>query len=170
MNILVTLADYATELMSFDETKVIVGRENATQETFANDYIVVDALATLPKSHSREYDWDNEIEKRTTSLTGSFTFEFYGPNAETNAYKFVNIISSQQGKDLQKTKGITMYRPSSVNNLKQQAGNKYFNRFEIEIMVQYNESFEIDTLRIEEIPVSQTDDAGHSNSYTVGYN
>lgn len=151
--ILIKLADYVTDLMDFDETKVIVGRENAAQETFANDYIVVDTLATVPTSHSREYDWDLEKENRTTSLQGTFTFEFYGPNAETNAYKFVNIVSSQKGKDLQKTNGITLYRPSSVNNLKQLAGNKYFDRIEIEIIVQYNQSFEIDTLRIEEIPV-----------------
>lgn len=153
MSILITLADYATDLMDFDATKIIVGRENATQKTFANDYIVVDTLSTTPTSHSKEYDWDLEKENRTTSLQGTFTFEFYGPNAETNAYKFVNIVSSQKGKDLQKTNGITLYRPSSVNNLKQLAGNKYFDRIEIEIIVQYNQSFEIDTLRIEEIPV-----------------
>ena len=154
--ILVTLADYITNLMDFDETKVIVGRENATQETFANDYIIVDTLATTPTSHNREYDWDLEKENRITSLQGTFTFEFYGPNSEANAYKFVNIVSSQKGKDLQKTNEITLYRPSSVNNLKQQAGNKYFDRTEIEIIVQYNQSFEIDTLRIEEIPVEYT--------------
>lgn len=158
MSILITLADYATSLMDFDETKVIVGRENATQETFANDYIVVDTLATTPTSHNREYDWDLEKENRITSLQGTFTLEFYGPNAETNAYKFINIVSSQKGKDLQKTNEITIYRPSSVNNLKQLAGNKYFDRIEIEIVVQYNQSFEIDTLRIEEIPVEYTEE------------
>ena len=156
MSILVTIADYITDLMSVDADKVLVGRENATQETFSNDYIVVDTLATTPNSHSREYDWDNEVETRTTSLQGSFTIEFYGDNAEVNANKFVNIQSSQLGKDLQKQYNITLYRPSSINNLKQQAGNKYFNRFEIEIKIQYNQSFEIDTLRIEEIPVEYT--------------
>ena len=166
--ILITLADYATALMSFDPTKVIIGRENADQDTFSNDYIVVDNLApATPKSHNKKYDSDTEKELRTTSFVGSFTFEFYGPNAESNAYKFVNIVSSQAGKDLQKTNGITMYRPSSVNNLKQQAGNKFFDRYEIEIMVQYNASFEIDTLRIERIPVSQIDDTGQSDSYVV---
>ena len=154
--ILVAIADYITDLMSVGASKVIVGRENATQETFSNDYIVVDTLTTTPQSHSREYDWDAEKETRITSLQGSFTIEFYGDNAEVNANKFVNIQSSQLGKGLQKQYNITLYRPSSINNLKQQAGNKYFNRFEIEIMIQYNQSFEIDTLRIEKIPVEYT--------------
>lgn len=166
--ILVTLADYATALMGFDADKVIVGRENADQETFSNDYIVVDTLTpATPRSHNRKYDSILEKEKMITSLQGSFTIEFYGPNAESNAYKFINITSSQTGKDLQKSNAITVYRPSSVNNLKQQAGNKFFDRYEIEIMVQYIESFEIDTLRIERIPVNQIDELGHSDSYTV---
>lgn len=154
--ILVTLAEYITALMSFDTTKVIVGRENGTQEIFSNDYIVVDNLNTTPKAHGREYDWDEEVETRRTSFEGKFTIEFYGDNAETNANKFINIQSSQLGKDLEKSKNITIYRPSSVNNLKPTLGNKYFNRIEIEILVQYNQSFEIDTLRIEEIPVEYT--------------
>lgn len=169
--ILVTLADFATELMNFDETKVIVGRENADQETFSNDYIVIDNLApATPQTHSRDYDYTNEKETLNTSLTGTFTFEFYGPTAETNAYKFLNLLSSQSSRDLQKAKGFTSYRPSSITNLKQQAGNKYFDRYEIEVLIQYNQSFEIDTLRIEKIPVSQTDDIGNSDSYTVEYN
>ncbi|WP_373073907.1 hypothetical protein [Sulfurimonas sp.] len=154
--ILVTLAEYITELMSFDADKVIVGRENGNQKIFSNDYIVVDTLSVLPQAHGREYEYDTEIETRRTSFQGTFTIEFYGPNSETNAYKFTNIQSAQAGKDLEKSKNITVYRPSSLNNLKQQLGNKYFDRIEIEILVQYNQSFEIDTLRIEEIPVEYT--------------
>ena len=157
--ILIKLADYVTDLMGFDTTKVIVGRSNATQETFTQDYIVVDILSPSQiVSTGRDYDSDTEKEDLRSVISGKFTLEFYGSNGYDNINKFMNLQNSQSGKDIQKTYAITTYKSSTINTLPQQVGNKYFDRYEIEIMVQYNSSLEIDTLRIGEIPVeySQT--------------
>lgn len=157
--ILDKLANYITELMAFDETKILIGRENATQDNFSQDYIVVDILAPATNiSNGRDYNSDTEKEKLNTTQLGSFTLEFYGTNGYTNVNKFINLQLSQQGKDLQKLHDLTVYRASSINNLKQVIGNKHFDRYEIEVMVLYNESLEIDTLRIEEIPVEYIKD------------
>lgn len=157
--ILIKLANYVTELMTFDETKVLIGRENATRDNFSQNYIVIDTLAPAGNlSNGRDYNYTTEKEKLNTVQKGSFTLEFYGTAAYSNCNKFVNLQSSQQGKDIQKTHGITCYKASTINNLKQLAGNKYFDRYEIEVMVLYNDSFEIDTLRIEEIPTMYVTD------------
>jgi hypothetical protein len=151
--ILDQIADYVTALMAFDPSKVIIGRENAIKENFSQNYIVIDTLAPAVNfSNGRDYNPITEKEKLNTVQKGSFTLEFYGTDSDSNCNKFVNLQSSQQGKDLQKTYGITCYKASNINNLKQLVGNKYFDRYEIEVMVLYNDSFEIDTLRIEEIP------------------
>lgn len=152
--ILIKVADYVTELMSFDETKVLIGRENATKETFSQDYIVIDNISPATVvANNRAYDYDTEKEDLNSNLSSRVTLEFYGDNAYTNIYKYVNLLNSQQGRDLQKAYDVTFYKPSAINDLKQVVGNKYFDRYEIEIMIQYNENILIDTLRIEEIPV-----------------
>jgi len=152
--ILDKLANYITELMTFDESKVLIGRENATRDNFSQNYIVVDILAPAANiSNGRDYDYDTEKEILNTVQTGSFTLEFYGTSGYTNVNKFINLQLSQQSRDLQKTHELTVYKASNINNLKQVVGNKHFDRYEIEVMVLYNESLEIDTLRIEEIPV-----------------
>jgi len=157
--ILDDLANYITSLMTFEPTKVLIGRENATKETFAQNYIVVDTLTASENiSSNREYDSETERETLITTLRGRFTLEFYGDNAEQNANTFVNLQSSQKARDLQKSYGISVFRGYSVNNLKQIYGNRYFNRYEIEVIIQYNISTVIDTLRIEEIPISYKTD------------
>jgi len=152
--ILVTIADYITNLLTFDATKVIIGRENATQDIFSQDYIVIDSLAPAENvSDGRDYDYDLEKETLRSYLSGRFTLEFYGDNAYTNAYKLINMQRSQLARDLQKSYSININAVLSVNNLKQIVGSKYFNRYEVEIMIQYIESIDIDTLHIESIDV-----------------
>ena len=136
--ILDKLANYITELMTFDETKVLIGRENATQNNFSQDYIVVDILAPSTNiSNGRDYNSVTEKEKLNTVQSGSFTLEFYGTSGSTNVNKFINLQLSQKGRDLQKTHELTVYKASNINNLKQIVGNKHFDRYEIEVMVLY---------------------------------
>ena len=152
--ILDKVADYITELMNFDPTRVLIGRENATQETFTNDYIVVDTLSPIINIGSkRSYDKVNEKETFYTLLKTNITFEFYGSNAYTNMFKFVNLQNSQLARDLQKKYEFTIYKTKNINNLKQTFGNKYYERYEVEVMIQFYETQEINTLRIDEVVV-----------------
>jgi len=157
--ILDKIADYTTNLLSYDETKVIISRENATQKTFSDNYIVIDTLSPAnPIGSTRMYDYENEKETFITLFNAKITLEFYGSNGYDNAYKFINLQNSQLARDLQRTYEITLFKDLTINNLKQVVGNRYFNRFEIEITVQYNIITIIDTLRVESIPVEYIKD------------
>lgn len=151
--ILIELAKYVTELLSYDETKVIVGRENAVQKTFEENYILVDSLSPAKILTSlKSYDDAKEILTITNILKGTFTLELYGKDAYMNTYKFLAMQNSQFAKDLEKKYQIMVGKGENINNIKQQAGGRYYNRYEIEITIQYNEILQIDALRIEEIP------------------
>jgi hypothetical protein len=65
-------------------------------------------------------------------------------------YKFLGLQNSQNARDLQKKYKITVYKGTNVNNLKQQVGSRYYERYEVEIMVQFVETEQINTLRIDE--------------------
>jgi len=154
--ILTKVADYITELLSIGPEQVLIGRENATIETFENDFIVVDSLTpALPISTNREYDKENEIESFVTFLEMKVTLEFYGANAYSNAFKFLNLQNSQLARDLQKKYEITLYKTGSINNLKQIVGDRYFERYEVELKVQFVEKTSIETLRIDEIVLDE---------------
>ena len=87
-------------------------------------------------------------------MEGTFTLEFYGEDCENNATNFINLKNSQGGKDAQKSKSITVFDATSVNSLRQQIGKRYFDRYEVEIMIQYSLSSTIDTLNITSIELT----------------
>jgi hypothetical protein len=163
-----TIADYVTSLLEFDESKVLIGRSNISQEIFSNNYIVIDKLAPSQNiANGYEFEGTNESMKYNAVMSGTFTLEFYGDNGYENVYKFINLHRSQLSKDLQKQYGMTIFNPTGLNDLKQVVGNKYYDRYEVEIVVQFNESLTIGVLKIDKIPVSQTDDLGNTNNYLV---
>ena len=151
--ILIDLANYVTELLNYDETKILVGRENATQKTFEDDYIVIDTLSPAQNLTTlKKYDGVNETLNITNILKGTFTLEFYGKDAYMNVYKFLAMQNSQLAKDLEKKYQIMVGKGENINNTKQQAGGRYYNRYEVEVVIQYDETLQIEALRIEEIP------------------
>lgn len=151
---MIKLCNYIRDLLDYPTEKIILGRENATEQTFTEDYIVVDNLNIYPSSHSSFFDGTLEKMVYYTFYEGSFTIEFYGLSAEATAQKFIDIQSCQKGLDLQKVHELTVYRPTSLNNLKQRAGGKYFNRVEIELKCSYNTQTEIEQWRIAQIPIN----------------
>lgn len=166
--ILEKIADYVTSVMEYDEENVLIGRDNINLKDFERNIIVVDFLGRPQSmSNERKYDYDLEEETFCTIFNGSFTVEFYGDNSYINVNKFINLSNSQRSKDYQKTNEITVFKSKGFNDLKQVVGNRYFERYEVEILVQYSESLTIDTYRIESIPVNQIDENGNSNDYVV---
>jgi len=115
---------------------------------------VIDILVpTTPIGSTRQYDYDNETETFNTIFKVKVTLEFYGSEAYSNTYRFVNLQNTQKARDLQKQYEITLFKDMTINNLRQTINGRYFERYELEIMIQYNESLEVDTYRIEEIPI-----------------
>jgi len=166
--ILEKIANYTTSVMGFNDNDVLIGRDNITIEDFERNIIVVDFLAKpTAVTQDRKYDYTEEKESFNTLFNASFSLEFYGSNAYQNVNNFINLSNSQRSKDYQKINELTVFKPKGYNDLKQLVGKKYFERYEVEILVQYNESLTIDTYRIESIPVSQIDDTGNSDEYLV---
>lgn len=151
-DILVSIANVIKTMLDYDESLILIGRENATQENFSNNYIVVDHLASNPVSKPiRHYDYDNEIETFTTKFQGTFTIEFYGNNAMINHIDFVNSIDKQESKYQQRLEEITIFNAMSTNNRKMQTTSRTYERYEVEIVVQYVIKTESNRLRIESI-------------------
>jgi len=166
--ILERIADYITELMDFDSSRVLIGRENATVDVFTNDYIVIDNLSpAIPITTVRNFDSKKEVEKFSVLYSAKFTFEFYGENAYSNMYKFLALQNSQKAKDLQKKYILTVFKAYSTNNLKQIVGNKYYERYEVEITIQYWETLEVDTFRIDKVMVNLEDDTSKIDEVMV---
>lgn len=144
--ILTKIAQYVSDL-GFDN--IILGRLNYNNIDFNNDLIVVDTLAINMLGSSDAYDGDTEVIAYATKYKGVFTVNFYGDNADTNASDFINKCRSQSGYDSEVSNGITVYKPTTITDLRTQEGTQYFNRYEVELTVMYFISTDIDTLRID---------------------
>jgi len=152
MNVLINIANVVKNTLSYDESKIIIGRENATQQTFTNDYIVIDELVSISQGTVSTFDDVNETETFKTSMNGTFTIECYGDNAQINAINFLNLQESQEFYDAQKAENIIVYKTKNVNNKKIKTNSNYYARYEIEIVVNYVVETVIGRLRIDEIP------------------
>lgn len=152
-NVLVSLARTIEKTLNYDPSLILIGRENATQENFSNNYIVVDHLASTPSTKpKREYDYDNEIETFATTMSGTFTIEFYGNDALTNHINLINLIGNQESLYQQRLEGIVIFNAMNSNNRKMQTSSRFYERYEVELVVQYTIKTESERLRIESIP------------------
>ena len=149
-DVLLSLYEVVKATLNYDENLILIGRENATQETFTRNYIVVDTLASVPNGRPlKKYDDVNEIEYWHTNMTGTFTLEFYGTKARVNHANFLNLINSQDCRDAQKANEIVLFLPKNKNNLKMQTQSKFYERYEIEVVIQYAVKTAVDRLRID---------------------
>jgi hypothetical protein len=149
-DVLLSLYEVVKATLNYNENLILIGRENATQQTFTQNYIVVDTLASVPTSRPlRRYDDNEEIEYFHTNMTGTFTLEFYGNKARINHTNFLNLINSQECRDAQKANEIVLFVPKNTNNLKMQTQSKFYERYEIEVVIQYVVKTAVDRLRID---------------------
>lgn len=147
--ILDTLATYITDLLTFDETLVVIGRENALEESSSKNYIVIDELVSIPDARQSSFDGDTEVQELTEVNKGDFTIDFHGDDARQNAINFKLLQRSQAGYELQRDLEISVFNASSMIDVKKLQGSQYGSRYQIEIKVQYNEVVAVDTLRID---------------------
>lgn len=149
-DVLLSLYEVVKDTLNYDEELLLIGRENATQDTFTKNYIVLDTLASVPTSRPlKKYDDVDEIEYWHTNMVGTFTLEFYGTKARINYINFLNLVKSQECKDSQKKNEIVIFVPKSTNNLKMQTQSKFYERYEVEVVIQYVIKTAVERLRID---------------------
>ena len=62
-DVLLSLYEVVKDTLNYDEELLLIGRENATQDTFTKNYKVLDTLASNPVSQPlKKYDDVDEIE------------------------------------------------------------------------------------------------------------
>ena len=154
-DVLLSLYEVVKDTLNYEEELLLIGRENATQDTFKKNYIVLDTLASNPVSqHLKKYYDVDESEYWHTNMVGTFTLEFYGIKARNNYINFLNLVNSQECKDSQKKNEIILFIPKNTNNLKMQTQSKYYERYEVEVVINYVIKTAVERLRIDTADVN----------------
>lgn len=143
------LALYTRDLLEYDEQLIRAGRENFEDLDLTLNYIAIDSLLSIDVYYSNSFDGVAESMNYNSRLSGDFTVNFYGEMALNNLQKWSGLRGSQQGVELQEKFHISVYRPTSVNDLKILTNSSYHNRYELAIKIQYNSSIDVDTRRID---------------------
>ena len=148
--LLITVAKFVRDLLTYDEQLIRIGRQDFEREQFETNYIVVDALGQQARAASSEtYDGDTEKLSLGAMHRGPVTLDFYGEGAYTRANDFGLLMRSQAALELKKTLGINIHQPSGLTDVKALTGQQYGERVQIEMVVELSTETEIDTLRID---------------------
>ena len=148
--VLVAVAKFVRDLLTYDEQMIRIGRQNFEREQFETAYIVVDALGAQMRAASLEtYDGDAEELSLGVVWRGPVTLDFYGDGAYTRAIDFSLRMRSQAALELKKSLGINIYTASSATDVKALTGQQYGERVQIEMTVEYSSEIVIDTLYID---------------------
>ena len=148
----IQIADFTKALMNDTNLIIILGRENFENVDFTKDLILIDSLTVAKNiSATDSYNGTSEIQTFTTYFNQTFTLDFYGDNAYTNANKFVALLRSEKANWYLKDYNLSMLNANSIIDLKDLLGTDYTNRYQVEVSVNYFVDVAIDTLRIDSV-------------------
>ena len=137
-DVLVSLFEVVKAMLNYNEKLIMIGRNNATQDTFSKNYIVLDVLVSAPQSKPKRYfDDKKEIEYWETRMAGTFTLEFYGKDCNQNHINFINLIRCQESIEAQNKHNIVLFDVKNTNDYKQTINSKTYDRYEVEVVIQY---------------------------------
>lgn len=148
------LARVVRDLLEYDESIVILGRNNINYEDFGELLIVIDTLTSTAVGNTPSYDGESEVHNYSSLYASPCTINVYGNNASGIADRLVQLIQSEKCKDLQYQHQITVYNATSITDLGFLAGSQYNERYEIALNAQLTKSVDVETLRID-TPVFQ---------------
>ncbi|WP_428613316.1 phage neck terminator protein [Pseudoalteromonas sp.] len=154
------LAIYARDLLQQPEGEVVVlGRANIDQDDLTSLRIAIDAngIAT-PMNTSEQYDGDAEEMTHAQQWKQSCVINFYGDGAWQEAQKLILLNRSQTAYELQRDSGLSVFLASSITDVKMLTGEKFSNRFELAVNVQYTLSVTETVLRIDEAQFTTIED------------
>lgn len=160
LKVLKILGDYLTDLLDFDPTKIIIGRENYTKLDTNDSFIIIDYLASTPIGGSNDFDGVNEKINISTLTRFRTTILTIGDNASDNINKIELLIKSQKSLELQSALNIRVGQSLSVTNLKELIGSIFTDSFEMELNVDITKNIDIDTLRIDEAQILMNNEEG----------
>jgi hypothetical protein len=147
----IKIAKYVTDILLFDSSKVIISRENFVLNDFADNKIFIDTIANRQNLGSNEiFDDTNENMTYVTNYKQIFTIDFIGSNAETNVNDFLNLQNSERAYTSSKNESISVLIGNNINKIKDQKGNEYYNRYQVEVMVYFYEQTQISQDRFDE--------------------
>lgn len=151
---LISLMLIVRDLLSHDEELILKGRANEEQILSSTNYIAVDALAPAqPLSRSDNYDGEAEVATYAQSYRQPVTVDFYGDDAATNATRFSVLLGSYLARDLQVKYGIRAGAVTGVTDLKNLTGQQYGNRLQVELVIHYTQTVNVDLMRIDSAPI-----------------
>lgn len=148
--VIVNVARFVRDLLSYDENLIEFDRENIKQELITDSYIVINSdspVTTL--TTGTDYDGDDEEMTYSASLQRPITLEFYGSDAYANKDKFRLLSKSQTAKELSKDYAFTIFNVTGETDIKKVFGSTYGNRVHLEFNIQYCPAEVIETLRID---------------------
>lgn len=130
----------------------VLARSNYKIDDFTEDNIIVDSLTPAqPLGNIESFDDVNEIYNYGTKLQMTCTVDFYGNNAEANAFRYMALLRSQKATELKSQYSLNVFNPTGVTKLNELIGTTQYNRYQIELNISYIHTEEIDTLRIDEV-------------------
>lgn len=146
------LALYVRDLLVQPEgSVVIVGRENVRREDYKALQIVIDSLVPATSlSRSNKYDGEAELMRYSQHWSASCTVDFYGDAAQSEATKFSLLSQSERALDVQATHAVTVLNAGGLIDVKLLTGSRYSSQLQLSVVVQYTESIQVPTLRIDE--------------------
>jgi len=144
--ILNKVANYITDVLDYDISKIIIGRENFIQKDYETSYIYVDSLAPA-QSNGRNESYDYNVEDLTlgTEYQQTFTIDFVGTNAQLNMINFVNLQDSERAYDSKISNGIDVFNSNNVNKIDDKVGKKFYERWQLEILIKYTHQTSLET-------------------------
>jgi hypothetical protein len=143
------LSRFIRDLLDIDEQLIKQGNDNFEREDFTLNYVVVAEVNAIPISIPKTYDGTAESMKYGALMSASMTIDFFGVDANTRKNLFILLANSQKGYELQRDMQLTVSNPSTVTNLKQLTGTQYSPRFQLAVNIRYNETTDVNTLRID---------------------
>lgn len=146
---------FARDLLDLPEKDIILGRENELRKNFSALQVAVDALGDAkPVSSGKTYNSSTEMMTHHTKYRQVITLNFYGDAAYTQAKKFAVLANSQRAYEIQRDGGFSVKQVGAVRDLKFLVGNDYSNRYELEVVVEFNEVVDVETKRIDTLQIT----------------
>lgn len=136
-DIYVSLFEVIRATLNYDESLIVIGRQNLKKENLRDDYIVIDFLAGIPQYRKFLFNAENQEEKIIVNIVSTFTIQFFGDNSCETAYKFAGLVNSQESLEEQRKQNISFYEPQKINNLGGQTQAGFYEMYEVELVVQY---------------------------------
>lgn len=148
--ILFKVGDLIRRLTNAPDGEILIGRANIVNKDYRKRLYVVDEIPPAQVISSGEkFDGIAEKMKFMTMYRADITIDVYGATAYTDAKTLTALVRSQAGHDAKTALGFTGFNVSSKTDLKELTGSQYINRIQLACVVQYCETVEIDTMRIE---------------------